>query len=74
MSQAAQSKSPQGQSSGFRGKRPVVYGRGPPGGVKDGRPKRPRREPVVEPWVPKTELGKKVESGEITSLEEIIES
>jgi len=74
MSQAAQSKSPQGQSSGPRGKRPVIYGRGPPGGIKDGRPKRPRREPVVEPWVPKTELGKKVFSGEITSLEEIIES
>ena len=43
--------------------------------VADGdRPRRPRREPVEEVWVPKTILGKKVESGEISSLEEIIES
>ena len=38
------------------------------------RPRRPRREPVEEVWVPKTILGQKVASGEITSLEEIIES
>ncbi len=63
------------QSTGPRGKRAPVYGRGPPGGVKGSdRPRRPRREPVEEPWVPKTNLGKKVASGEITSLEEIIES
>ena len=75
MSQATQSKKPQGQSGGPRG-RPVVYGRGPPGGDKSGsdKPRRPRREPVEEVWVPKTILGKKVESGEISSLEEIIES
>jgi len=64
------------QSAGPRGKRAPVYGRGPPGGAKGNgdRPRRPRREPVEEIWVPKTELGKKVASGEITSLEEIIES
>jgi len=64
------------QSAGPRGKRAPVYGRGPPGGAKGGsdRPRRPRREPVEEVWVPKTELGKKVASGQITSLEEIIES
>jgi len=73
MSQATQPK-PQGRG-GPRG-RAVVYGRGPPGGVKGGndRPKRPRREPVEEVWIPKTNLGRKVASGEITSLEEIIES
>ena len=38
MSQATQSKGTQGQSSGGpRGKRPPVYGRGPPGGNKIGR-------------------------------------
>jgi len=72
MSQTIKPRSPQGQS---RGRKPV-YGRGPPGGTKDSndRPRRPRREPVEEVWIPKTALGKKVESGEITSLEEIIES
>ena len=40
---------------------------------RDDRPRRPRREPVVIPWVPKTILGKKVESGEITTMEEIYE-
>jgi len=74
MSQATQSKGTQGQTGGPRGKRAPVYGRGPPGGSKDDRPRRPRREPVEEVWVPKTDLGKKVAAGEITSLEEIIES
>jgi|TARA_Y100000590_G_C15651746_1_gene989031 small subunit ribosomal protein S5 len=37
------------------------------------RPRRPRREPVVIPWIPKTILGKKVDSGEITKMEEIYE-
>ncbi len=73
MSQATQSKPGQskpGQSSGGpRGKRAPVYGRGPPGGSKDDRPRRPRREPVEEVWIPKTDLGKKVAAGEITSLE-----
>jgi small subunit ribosomal protein S5 len=46
--------------------------RGRPGSQGD-RPRRPRREPVVIPWVPKTILGKKVESGEITTMEEIYE-
>ena len=74
MSQATKPK-PQGQFGGRRNAAPV-YGRGPPGGVKNGsdKPRRPRREPVEEVWVPKTILGKKVDSGEITSLEEIIES
>ena len=72
MSQTAKPQSkPQGQG-GPRG-RPVVYGRGVPGATSD-KPRRPRREPVEEVWVPKTILGKKVDSGEITSLEEILES
>ena len=37
------------------------------------RPRKPRREPEEEVWVPKTILGQKVASGEISSLEEIIE-
>ncbi len=76
MSQTTKQKGPQGKTGGKRGKREPVYGRGPPGGAKGGsdRPRRPRREPVEEVWVPKTELGKKVSSGQITSLEEIIES
>ena len=68
MSQAAQSK------GGQRGRGSPVYGGGPPGGVKGGdRPRRPRREQEEDIWVPKTILGQKVASGEITSLEEIIE-
>ena len=43
------------------------------GGNSGGRSKRPRREPEEEIWVPKTILGHKVASGQITSLEEIIE-
>ena len=37
---------------------------------------RPRRRPqkVEEIWIPKTNLGKKVASGEITSIEEILEN
>ncbi|MDH3204311.1 MAG: 30S ribosomal protein S5, partial [Nitrosopumilus sp.] len=64
MSQATQSKGPQGRGT-------PVYGRGPPGGQKGGndRPRRPRREPEEEVWVPKTILGQKVASGEISSLE-----
>ena len=51
---------------------------GPPGrggrpGQQGDRPRRPRREPVEEVWVPKTILGKKVASGEITTMEEIYE-
>ncbi len=73
MSQTAQSSKPGGQGGrpGGQGGRPGGYG-GRPGGKGD-RPRRPRREPVVIPWVPKTILGKKVESGEITTMEEIYE-
>ena len=73
MSQTAQAKPGQAKpGQGGRGRGPPIYGRGPPGA--DTRPKRPRREPEVEVWVPKTILGKKVDSGEITSIEEILES
>ena len=73
MSQTTQSSRPgsQGGRPGSQGGRPGGYG-GRPGGQGD-RPRRPRREPVVIPWVPKTVLGKKVESGEITAMEEIYE-
>jgi len=80
MSQTTQSSRPgsqggrpgsQGGRPGSQGGRPGGYG-GRPGGQGD-RPRRPRREPVVIPWVPKTILGKKVESGEITAMEEIYE-
>ena len=60
-----------------------VYGRGPSSssGGNSGshnnsnsdRPRRPRRDAEEEVWIPKTVLGKKVSSGEITSIEEIIE-
>jgi small subunit ribosomal protein S5 len=45
------------------------------GGRRDGRPgerpRRPRRERVEPEWIPKTILGKKVASGEITAMDEI---
>ena len=59
MSQTTQSSIP-----GSQGGRP---------GSQGDRPRRPRREPVVIPWVPKTILGKKVDSDEITTMEEIYE-
>jgi len=70
MSQTTQSSRPGGPGGrpGGPGGRPG----GRPGGQGD-RPRRPRREPVVIPWIPKTNLGKKVESGEITNMEEIYE-
>jgi len=73
MSQTTQSSRPgsQGGRPGSQGGRPGSQG-GRPGSQGD-RPRRPRREPVVIPWVPKTILGKKVESGEITTMEEIYE-
>jgi len=66
MSQTTQSSRP-----GSQGGRPGSQGGRP--GSQGGRPRRPRREPVVIPWVPKTILGKKVESGEISTMEEIYE-
>ena len=66
MSQTTQSSRP-----GSQGGRPGSQG-GRPGSQGD-RPRRPRREPVVIPWVPKTILGKKVDSGEIATMEEIYE-
>jgi len=73
MSQTTQSSRPgsQGGRPGSQGGRPGSQG-GRPGSQGD-RPRRPRREPVVIPWVPKTILGKKVESGEISTMEEIYE-
>ena len=50
--------------------RPAQQGRS---GRQGDKQRRPRREPVVIPWIPKTILGKKVESGEITAMEEIYE-
>ena len=58
MSQAQQSRPPQGR------------GRGPPGS----RPRRERKPREEAPWIPKTNLGKKVAAGEITSMEEILEN
>ena len=48
---------------------------GPPGrgGRQGDRPRRPRKEHVEPEWIPKTILGKKVSSGEITAMEEIYE-
>ena len=66
MSQTTQSSRP-----GSQGGRPGSQGGRP--GSQGGRPRRPRREPVVIPWVPKTILGKKVDSDEITTMEEIYE-
>ena len=40
-------------------------------GSRDERPRRPRRERVEPEWIPKTILGKKVASGEITTMDEI---
>ena len=69
MSQTTQSKPGQGG----RGRGAPVYGRGPPG-TEASKPRRPRREPEEEVWVPKTILGQKVAAGEITSVEEILEA
>ncbi len=61
MSQTTQSSRPgsQGGRPGSQGGRPGSQGGRP--GSQGGRPRRPRREPVVIPWVPKTILGIKFE-------------
>ena len=70
----AQTSKPPGQGRPGQGRpgqgRP---GQGRPGGRPgQGRPRR-ERKPIVEPeWIPKTILGKKVASGEISSMEEIL--
>jgi|TARA_Y100000758_G_C16010492_1_gene407416 small subunit ribosomal protein S5 len=75
-------KTPQQQQSrgGFGGRPGGPGGRpggpggpGGRGGRQGNRPARKRREPVVEVWEPKTLLGKKVASDEITTMEEIYE-
>jgi small subunit ribosomal protein S5 len=58
MSQAQQTRPPSG-----RGGRPQSRG-----------PRRERKPREEIPWIPKTNLGKKVASGEITSMEEILEN
>lgn len=62
----------QQRQSGGPGQGPSGRGYGGGGRGRD-RPRRPRREVEEEIWIPKTILGKKVSSGEIASLEEIIE-
>ncbi len=75
MSQTAQTK-PTGRGGqggrggpGGRGGQ-KVYGGGKP---NSGQSRRPKREEDEEVWIPKTILGKKVASGEINSIEEIIQ-
>ena len=67
MSQAsqAQTSKPPGQGRPGQG-RP---GQGRPG---QGRPRRERKPVEEAEWIPKTILGKKVASGEISSMEEIL--
>ena len=64
---------PGGRPGGPGGRPGGPGGPGGRGGRQGDRPRRPRREPVVEVWEPKTILGRKVASGEITSMEEIYE-
>ena len=64
MSQTTQKNTPGG---GRFGGRPG----GRPGGRQGDRPRRPRKEHVEPEWIPKTILGKKVSTGEITTMDEI---
>ncbi len=70
MSQTQQSRPPPGSGPPGRGSGPPGRGRGPPGS----RPRRERKPREEAPWIPKTNLGKKVAAGEITSMEEILEN
>ena len=45
---------------------------GPPGSRNSSGPPRRRRPEVEEVWIPKTSIGKRVLSGEINSMEEIL--
>ncbi len=67
---------PSGSANSPRGRpKQNNYGGHPPGvNTQTDRPKRTRPQQEEAPWIPKTILGKKVASGEITSLEEIIQS
>ena len=64
---------PGGRPGGPGGRPGGPGGPGGRGGRQGNRPARKRREPVVEVWEPKTLLGKKVASDEITTMEEIYE-
>ncbi len=71
MSQQQQVASRSASQSSSSSSSPSQRGYGGKGTSRD-RPRR-RRETEEEIWIPKTILGKKVASGEITSLESIIE-
>lgn len=70
MSQQAQQPSPSSRDrpSSQQQQQPSRFS-----GNRGDRPRRPRRDAEEEIWIPKTILGKKVASGEITTLESIIE-
>ena len=72
----SQMTKPSGSANSPRGRpKQNNYGGHPPGvNTQTDRPKRTRPQQEEAPWIPKTILGKKVASGEITSLEEIIQS
>ena len=70
MSQATQTR----QGQGGPGQGGPRQGGPRQGGPRQGQGRRPRREPEEEVWIPKTILGQKVASGEISSIEEIIEA
>ena len=72
----SQMTKPSGSGNSPRGRpKQNNYGGHPPGGhPESNRPKRARPQREEAAWIPKTNLGKKVDSGEITSLEEIMQS
>ena len=75
MSQTSQTSKPPGQGRPGQGRpgqgRP---GQGRPGQGRpgQGRPRRERKPVEEKVWVPQTNLGRKVVSGEINSMEEIL--
>ncbi len=60
------------QTSQTQTSRPPGQGRPGQGRPGQGRPRRERKPVEEKVWIPKTNLGKKVVSGEINSMEEIL--
>jgi len=72
MSQTSQTQTSRPPGQGQPGQGRTGQGRPGQGRPGQGRPRRERKPVEEKVWIPKTNLGKKVVSGEINSMEEIL--
>ena len=72
MSQTSQTQTSRSPGQGRPGQGRPGQGRPGQGRPGQGRPRRERKPVEEKVWIPQTNLGKKVVSGEINSMEEIL--